>query len=346
MKVLQIHLVSRPDGQPKASNFAIAEVELPPLKHGQVLVKNHVMSVDPYMRRSMEEVATDLPPWPLRGQLDGPSVGEVVESKNPAFRSGDIVESMSGWQDYFISDGDDFVPYISANTAIAKRQVDASIAAKDYLGILGVAAQTGYFGMMHGTAILNGLVPGETLAVSSAAGVVGSVACQIGKIHEMRVIGSAGSDNKVAWLRETLGLDHAFNYKTTAYAAGLVAGAPNGIDLVIENASPEHLSACFPLMNEQKLILIAGLVGIYSTGGKVHKLDNFEYVLDRFLTVKSYPFMEFLDHYDSFVENMLTWRKAGKMLFNERQVEGLENAPLALQELLSGDNHGKILVSI
>lgn len=341
MLTRQVHLIRRPDGAATPDDFRIRDVMLPALQPGEVLVENLFMSIDPYMRRSMDPVATDLEPWPLDAALSGPSVGRVIQSRNAEFKEGEIVESMSGWQEHFVSSGERFVAYLSADNAIAKRDASGAAAPQDYLGLLGVASQTSYFGMMCAAT----LTAGETLVVSSGAGAVGSVACQIGKIHGMRVVTSAGSDRKVDWLRE-LGVDFAFNYRTRNISDALREGCPNGIDLVLESASPEHFSACLPLMNEQKLILIAGFISIYNTGGVVPNIRNFEYVLDRFLTVKSYPFMAYLDAYDQFAADMLRWRSEGKLTFNERMHDGLETAPAALCALFTGDSFGKSLVRL
>ena len=342
MKTRQVHLVARPTEKPTCEHFEMVEVELPPLGEGQVLVQNLYMSVDPYMRRSMDEVAKDLEPWPIRGPLNGPSIGKVVESRNSNFAVGDIVQSMSGWQAHFISDADEFIPYISPDNAIAKRELSNGAEPKDVLGLLGIASQTAYFGVMCATKP----TPGETVVVSSGAGTVGSIACQIAKIHDMRVVTSAGSDAKVDWLKDKIGVDFAFNYKSVHLPDALREGCPDGIDLVLENASPEHFSACLPLMNEQKLMLITGFISIYSTGGKVKNIDNFEYVLDKFLTVKCYPFMDYLDAYDQFVADMLAWRMAGKLHFEETIHEGLETAPEAFAGLFTGASFGKSLVKI
>jgi len=342
MKIKQLHLVQRPDGPPTEENFCCREVELPALREGQALIENMWMSVDPYMRRSMEAQATDIEPWPLNAPLNGPAIGRIIDSKNADFSVGDIVESMAGWQSHFISECDEYVPYISKDTAIIKRTGANGAEPKDYLGLLGVASQTGYFGMMRAAK----LTAGETVVVSSGAGTVGSVACQIAKIHGMRLVTSAGADEKVDWLKTEIGADYAFNYKTKTFHDAFREGCPNGIDLVLENATPEHLSACLPFMNESKLILIAGFVGLYNTGGKVRIIENFEYVLDRFLTVKSYPFMDYLDAYDQFVEDMTSWRRLGKMKFREQRHEGLETAPLALARLLAGKQNGKPLVKL
>ena len=341
MKTKQVHLLRRPD-KVSADDFLVREVELPGLEDGQVLVENLYMSVDPYMRRSMEPDGKDLEPWPINAPLDGPSIGRVIESNNPKYSEGDIVESMSGWQQHFISDADDFVAYISANNAIAKRTIKDDIDPKDYLGLLGIASQTAYFGLMCATT----LVPGETIVISSGAGSVGSLACQLAKIQGMRVVSSAGSDEKVAWLLDEVGVDYAFNYKTTAIDVGLREGCPNGIDQVLENASPEHLSACLPLMNYGKQLLIAGMVGIYDIGGRVKGIDNFEYVLDSFLTIKAYPFMDYLYAYDQFVKGMLNWRREGKVKYREHLFNGIESAPEALMSLFNGKARGKVIVEL
>ncbi len=342
MKTRQIHLIARPDGPACPAHFAVAEATLPPLAEGQVLVRNLWMSVDPYMRRSMEAEATDLEPWPLHAPLNGPSIGRVIQSRNPRFPEGCLVESMSGWQEHFVSDGEDFVPYLSADTAIARRDLSGGAQPQDFLGLLGVASQTGYFGMMCATSLMEG----QTAVISSAAGTVGSVACQIARLHGMRVVASAGTDDKVTWLRDVAGADHAFNYKKVAFADAFREACPDGIDLVLESASPEHLSACLPFMKEKGTILIAGFVGIYERGGKVRNIDNFEYVLDRFLTIKSYPFMDYLDHYEQFVADMVGWRNAGKLVFREQHYAGLEQAPQALIDLLAGRTSGKPLVFV
>ena len=337
----QLHLLRRPEGRPRPSDFALVEVRLPDLAEGELLVENLWMSVDPYMRRSMDADAKDLEPWPIGGALDGPCVGRVVQSRNEGFMVGDIVESMSGWQRHFISDGAPFVPYLTPNNAVAKRS-NPGASPRDYAGLLGMAAMTAYAGMN----CLAAIEPGQTVVVSSGAGTVGSLACQIARIRGARVVSSAGSDEKVAWLHSGLGVDHAFNYRTQPIADSLQEGCPQGIDLVLENASAEHLSACLPLMNELATILVAGFVSIYSTGGKVPPFDNFEFVLDRYLTIKGYRFMDSLDRYDDFVRDMLRWRAAGQLQLRETVYHGLASAPEALCSLFDHSVSGKVLVEL
>jgi NADPH-dependent curcumin reductase CurA len=341
IRTRQVHLVARPEGAARPDHFAVVEVELPDLAEGQVLVENLWMSVDPYMRRSMSPEATDLEPWPLGKALDGPSVGRVIESRNAAFAVGDIVESMSGWQEHFVSNAGEFVPYLSPSDSLAKRTA-AGARPQDYVGLLGVAALTAYRGMVH----IANVNPGDTVVVSSGAGTVGSLACQMAKIRGARVVTSAGSDAKVSFLREVIKVDHAFNYKTGDMSAALKAACPKGIDVLLENASPEHLCACLPLMNLQKQVIIAGFVGTYNLSSKIGLPENFEYVLDRFLTIQSYPFMDSLDRYDEFVADMVRWRGEGRMHLEECVYEGLERAPEALCALLDGKHIGKPLVRI
>lgn len=337
----QVHLVRRPDAEARVEDFRVVTAILPDLMDGQVLVQNLWMSVDPYMRRSMSPEATDLQPWPLYKALDGPSVGRVIESRHDSYVVGDIVESMSGWQEHFVSNAGAFVPYLSPNDSLVKRATRGA-EPQDHVGLLGVAALTAYRGMMH----LARVNPGETVVVSSGAGTVGSLACQMAKIRGARVVTSAGSDSKVEWLRSVVKADHAFNYRTSDIGAALREGCPKGIDLLLENASPEHLCACLPLMNLQKQVLIAGFVGTYNLSNKIGLPENFEYVLDRFLTIQSYPFMDSLDRYDEFVADMIRWRAEGRMHLEVRRYEGLENAPLALCTLLNGGQIGKPLVNL
>jgi len=321
--------------------FSLVDVELPELKDKQVLIKNLYMSVDPYMRLSMEDGA-DLEAWQLDSPLDGPSIGVVIESNNKNFNEGDIVESMSGWQEHFISDGDDFVPYISSNSAIKKRSVPKGLDAKDYLGLLGISSQCGYFAVNNATEVK----AGETFVVSSGAGNVGIMASQVAKIKGMRVVSSTGSDHKAEWLRNVLKIDYVFNYKKISYEEALKDGCPKGIDLVLESASAKHLSACMPLMNVGKTILLTGLIDIYDNGGKVKDFQNLEYILYSYLTLKSHVFMDYLDSYDSFLRDVTNWYLSEKLTYKEEVVEGLENAPKALISLFEGKSHGRILVSI
>lgn len=340
MKTKQIQLKYRPK-KISSDCFKLVESKIPALKKNQVLVENLYMSVDPYMRLSMEDGA-DLEAWKLNSALDGPSVGIVVDSKNKKFKEGDIVESMSGWQDHFISEGDEFIPYVSSNSAIKKRIVPTGFNAKDYLGLFGISSQCGYFAVNNATEVNKG----ETFVVSSGAGNVGMMASQVAKIKGMRVVSSTGSNHKAEWLKENLGIDYVFNYKEQSYEEALKKGCPDGIDLLLECASANHMSACMPLMNVGKTILLTGLIDIYDNGGKVKDFKNIEFILYSYLTLKSHVFMDYLNYYDNFIKDVTSWYLSDKLIYKEEIVEGIENAPNALVSLFEGKSHGKVLVSI
>ena len=340
MKTKQIQLKYRPK-KISSDCFKLVESKIPALKKNQVLVENLYMSVDPYMRLSMEDGA-DLEAWKLNSALDGPSVGIVVDSKNKKFKEGDIVESMSGWQEHFISEGDEFIPYVSSNTSIKKRIVPTGLNAKDCLGLFGISSQCGYFAVNNATEVNKG----ETFVVSSGAGNVGMMASQVAKIKGMRVVSSTGSNHKAEWLKENLGIDYVFNYKEQSYEEALKKGCPDGIDLVLECASANHMSACMPLMNVGKTILLTGLIDIYDNGGKVKDFKNIEFILYSYLTLKSHVFMDYLDYYDNFIKDVTSWYLSDKLIYKEEIVEGIENAPNALVSLFEGKSHGKVLVSI
>lgn len=337
----RVQLKRRPEGFPQAPDFELVTLPRPEPRQGEVLIQNIWMSVDPYMRRSMDADGKDLAPWPIGGVLDGPSVGRVIASRHPGFAEGDLVESMSGWQEHFISTGADFIPYLTPNDALAVRSA-AGARPRDWLGLLGIAAMTAYAGMV----CLSKAKRGETVVISSGAGTVGSIACQIGRINGLRVVTSAGNDDKVAWLRDVARVDHAFNYRGGPMSEALAKACPRGIDLLLENASPEHMSACLPLMNELKQILITGFISIYNSGGTISGIENFQYVLDRFLTVQAFRFMDSLDAYDQFVADMLRWRASGELILPETIHEGIDAAPEALCSLFTGASFGKVLVRI
>jgi NADPH-dependent curcumin reductase CurA len=337
----QVHLLERPKNISEGV-FSTVEASLRNIEAGEVLVRNLFMSVDPYMRRSMEESGVDLEPWPIGGPLDGPSVGVVEQSRHEEFKPGDLVEGMSGWQEYYVSDGSAFVPYLSPPASIIKRPPLPGVDPKDYVGILGIASQTAYYGLFRA---LDKLPDDGTLVVSSASGTVGMMVCQLAKKAGLRVVGSAGSDEKVSWLRENLEIE-AFNYKSQSLSVALERHCPDGIDLLFENASPEHFSACLPLMNYGATALIAGFISIYDTGGRVEKIDNFQFVLDSYLTVKGFAVTDYTASYHDFVKHVVKLRDAGELIFKEKIYNGLESAPAALCALFSGEAQGKLLVQI
>ena len=231
----EIHLRRRPAGMPVEDDFALATVPIPELRPGEVLVRNIYMSVDPYMRGRMNAGKSYTPPFQIGEPLTGGAVGQVVAALNGRFQVGDYVTSMLGWREYFVSDGRGLT------------RIDPRVAPiQAYLGVLGMPGLTAYVGLLD----IGRLQDGETVFVSAAAGAVGAVACQIAKIKGCRVIGSAGSPAKVAWLLDEAGVDAAFNYREVAdLAAELGRHCPQGIDVYFENVGGAHLEAALQHMN-------------------------------------------------------------------------------------------------
>src|SRR5262245_7974835 len=231
----QIHLASRPVGFPKDSDFKLVETSVPTPPDGQMLVRMLYVSVDPYMRGRMNDVKSYAAPFQIGEVIGGGSVGVVAQCNLASFKEGDIVEGMFKWQEYALSDG----------TGV--RKIDPSLApVSTALGVLGMPGLTAYFGLL---AICDPK-PGETIVVSGAAGAVGTIVGQIGKIKGCRVIGIAGADDKIAYLTDELGFDAAFNYKTvTNYYQKLRELCPNGVDVYFDNVGCEITDAGFSLLN-------------------------------------------------------------------------------------------------
>src|SRR5579872_1018768 len=223
----EIQLASRPHGMPNSDNFTLAQIELGPPHDGQVLVRNRYMSVDPYMRGRMNEKKSYVPPFQLGQPLDGGAVGEVIESRAQGFKPGDAVTSSFGWREYFIASPKELHP-------VSREIQPLSV----YLGALGMTGMTAWAGL-H----LVKVEAGDVIYISGAAGAVGNVAGQLAKIHGCKVIGSAGSMEKVKFLREECGFDIAFDYKTGPVVEQLKVEAPDGIDVYFDNVGGETLEA-------------------------------------------------------------------------------------------------------
>src|SRR6266481_608633 len=249
-KSREIRLKRRPDGMPALGDFELAETVLNAPGPGQMLIRNVVMSVDPYMRGRMVERESYVPPFQLGQALDGGAIGQIVASNNSRFSIGTYVSHMQGWRDYALSDGAGVMP------------VDSGLAPLSaYLGTLGMPGLTAYVGLLGMTAPKSG----ETVFVSAAAGAVGAVVCQIAKIKGCTVIGSAGSDDKVDWLKREGGCDHAINYKTAGdLTKALSKLAPGGIDIYFENVGGAHLIAALNCLKPLGRIAVCGMIEQYN----------------------------------------------------------------------------------
>lgn len=333
----EIRLKKRPQGLPSSDCFELVSVELPEIKDGELLVRNVWMSVDPYMRGRMNDVKSYVAPFALGAPLEGGAIGRVAASRHPAFAEGDYVFSERGWREFFIAGSD-------TDKVKGLRKIDSSaMPPRAYLGVAGMPGMTAYAGLM----LVGRPKPGETVFVSGAAGAVGSLVCQLAKIHGCTVIGSAGTEQKVQWLEEKAGVDAAFNYKKVgSIREALQIAAPRGIDVHFENVGGEHLSAAIRHMNTHGRVVICGLISDYNVRTGKDKHGLFMNILVKSLTVRGFIVTEFWDHYPEFLKALSGWIRDGRIKWEETVVEGIENAPEAFLGLFAGRNLGKMLVKL
>ena len=331
-KSREIRLKNRPEGLPRETDFELAEVELSEAGEGEILVQNIYMSVDPYMRGRMNDRKSYIPPFQLGKPLDGGCVGRVIASKNGPFQVGDYVYGMLGWREYFVSDGKELV------------KVDPAMApAQSYLGTLGMPGLTAWVGLLY----IGKPKKGETVFVSGAAGAVGSVVCQIAKLKGCRVVGSAGSDEKVSWLLNEAGVDAAFNYKKADdIIAEVGKHCPKGIDVYFENVGGAHLEAALEHMNPHGRIVMCGMISMYNATQPVPGPTNLAYIIIKQLTMQGFIVTDHYDKIQQFYSDMGKWMAEGKIKWKETVVDGIENAPKAFIGLFKGENFGKMIVKI
>ncbi len=326
MKTREIHLVNTPDGMPKDTDFELVETDLPDPGAGEVLVENIFMSVDPYMRGRMRQVA------PSGEALQGAAIGKIIASNNDNFKVGEYVNSGLGWREHYVSNGSGL------------GVVDGSLAPlSTYLGIMGMPGLTAYGGIL----VTGALKEGETVFVSAASGAVGSVVGQIAKIKNCRVVGSAGSDAKVEHLLSAYGFDPAFNYKSSNILSELRKGAPDGLDIYFENVGGAHLEAALWHMRQWGRIPVCGMIATYNdskvpTPGPI----NLSSMIYNHITMRGFVVSEFSSEQPQFLLDMSSWIREGKIKYQETVFEGIEKAPQAFQGLFIGANEGKMLVKL
>ncbi|MFD2078313.1 hypothetical protein SAMN05421678_114146 [Actinopolymorpha cephalotaxi] len=327
----EIHLASRPTGWPTPENFTLVEATVPDPGPGQVLVRNVVMSVDPYMRGRMNDVKSYVPPFQVGAPLDGGAIGEVVASQADGLRPGDLVLHGLGWREYAVVD------------AAAARKVDPDLAPlSTYLGVLGMTGLTAYAGLLEVAAFR----PGETVFVSAAAGAVGNLVGQIAKLKgAARVIGSAGSAAKVRRLEE-VGFDAAFDYHDGPVAESLKAAAPDGIDVYFDNVGGDHLEAALGSLRTHGRVAVCGMISQYNSTEPPAAPRNLGLLIAQRLTVRGFLVADHADLQDQFVGEMAGWLREDRVKYDETFADGIENAPDAFLGVLRGDNLGKMLVRL
>ena len=323
----EIHLVKRPEGMPVNSDFATVEATLSAPADGEVLVRNIYMSVDPAMRPAMTNGQTK-----LDRAMEGSAIGQVAASNHPNFPEGSYVLHRAGFREYHVSDGKDLSVIVPEGESLTT-----------HLHVLGMTGLTAYGGML----VTGELKENENVFVSAAAGAVGSVAVQIAKIKNCRTIGSCGSDEKVDYLTNELGLDGAFNYKTQSIARSLHELLPEGIDVYFENVGGAHLDAAMGQMRALGRVPVCGMISAYNTkGARSEGVTTLSNMIYNRVTMKGFVVYEFFDMRDQFLADMRQWIAEGKMKYQETIMQGVENAPNAMIGLLQGENSGKMLVQI
>jgi NADPH-dependent curcumin reductase CurA len=330
----EIQLASRPHGFPTTDNFRLVETELPPTAEGQVRVRNLYVSVDPYMRGRMNDVPSYVPPFQLGKTLEGGAVGEVVESQAEGVAVGDIVTSNLGWREAFVAG------------AREVHKVDPQVRPLSaYLGVLGATGLTAWVGL-H----LVDVKAGDRVFISGAAGAVGSIAGQLAKLRGCRVVGSAGSAEKVKMLTDELGFDAAFNYKDSHQDGDLTralkAAAPDGIDVYFDNVGGDHLEAALSAMRLYGRIIACGAISHYSDETPAPGPRNLAFMIGKRLTMKGFIIMDWFQKMPDFLKEVSGPVAAGRIKVKETERNGIENAPQAFLDLLRGGNVGKMVVKL
>ncbi|MEU0394792.1 NADP-dependent oxidoreductase [Streptomyces sp. NPDC006208] len=326
------HLVARPHGWPKAEDVALREVPVAAPGEGRILVRNHYFSVDPYMRGRMNDVKSYVPPFQLDQPMDGGAVGEVIASEAEGFEVGDHVLHGLGWREY-------------ANVpAKHATKVDPSLAPLSaYLGVLGMTGLTAYAGLFD----VASFKEGDAVFVSGAAGAVGSQVGQMAKLRgASRVIGSAGSDEKVKLLVEKYGFDAAFNYKSGPVAQQLKDAAPDGIDVYFDNVGGDHLEAAISSLNVHGRATICGMIAQYNATEPSPAPRNLALVIGKRLRLQGMLVGDHAALQPQFVQDVAGWIRSGELKYDETVVEGMEHGFDAFLGLLRGENTGKMIVSL
>jgi len=330
MENRRIVLASRPKGWVSEENFRLENAPLPRPAEGEVLVKNLWLSLDPYMRGRMDDRKSYAAKQELGEVMIGGTAGEVIESRNPAFKSGDAVVGMLGWQQYGCADGKGL------------RKVDAGrVPLSAYLGVLGMPGVTAWVGLLD----ICRPKEGETVAVSAASGAVGSVVGQIARLKGCRAVGIAGGKAKCDYVVKELGFDACVDYKASSFNDDLKTAAPKGVDCYFENVGGEILDALLRRMNPFSRIAVCGLISQYNLT-EPYGVKTFQSILTNRIKVQGFIVSDRLELWAKALPELAGWVAEGKIKYRESVVEGLENAPRGLIALLQGGNFGKQLVKL
>ena len=330
-------LAKRPVGMPQDSDFEMISTECPEPSDGQIQVRNHWMSVDPYMRGRMYDRESYVPPFQIGETLQGGAVGVVTASAHPDYAEGDLVNSMAGWRE----------AYTAVPEAVLANKLPGGTGLPEsaFLGVAGMPGLTAYAGLLR----VAELKEGDVVFVSGAAGAVGSTVVQIAKIKNCTVIGSAGGPEKCALVKE-LGADHVIDYKAAGDYAGLLSAlqqsAPKGIDVYFDNVGGDHFQAAIEMSRPMGRMAICGMISQYNDLEATPGPNNVIQIVGKQLQIKGFIVSTHIDMQPDFIKDMATWIASGQMKFEETVMDGVENAPAAFMGLFTGSNKGKMLVKL
>lgn len=332
MTTKQIVLASRPEGMPIIDNFRFENIELPPIQSGEVLLKAIYVSVDPYLRGRMNDSKSYVPPFQIGQPIQSGIVARVIDSKNDDFKKEDFVSGNLDWKEYQIGKG------------IGLIKIDAGAAPLSaYLGILGMTGLTAYLGLTE----IGVPKPGETIVVSGAAGAVGTVVGQIGKMLGCKVVGIAGAGNKIDLLKSKFKFDDAINYKTIPDMKEAIKNAcPDGVDIYFDNVGGEISDAVLGNINKYARIIICGAISLYNktktpVGPRIQPI-----ILTRSATMRGFIVSDFSAKFPTAIKQLASWLQQGKLTYSETIVEGFDNIPQAFLDLFEGKNEGKMVVKV
>jgi NADPH-dependent curcumin reductase CurA len=325
----RIVLASRPSGEVEAANFRLETAEIPAIADGQILVRNHYLSLDPYMRGRMSDAKSYAEPQPLDATMIGGTVGQVVESKHPKFAAGDFVAGMFGWSEIGVSDG-----------ALLRKLDTTHIPLSAYLGPVGMPGMTAWFGFNQ----IMQPKAGETVVVSAASGAVGSVVGQLAKLRGCRAVGIAGGKDKCDYVVNELGFDACIDYKAGNLEGDLAAATPDGVDAIFENVGGAVFDAALARTNAFARVALCGMIAGYN--GEDVPIRNARVLLTNRLTVRGFIVSEHIELWPQGLGELGGLVATGKLTYRESIADGLAAAPEAFMGLLKGKNFGKQLVKL
>ena len=328
----QWRLAARPSGLPKESDFSWHEEPVAEPGDGELLVRNLYLSLDPANRGWMTGRKTYIDPVGIGDVMFGSTIAVVESSRHQDFQPGEIVSGFLGWQDYALA----------SPRALVKLPPELPVPLEDYFAVFGHVGMTAYFGLLD----VGRPAEGETLVVSAAAGAVGSLVGQLGKLHGCRVVGIAGSDKKCSWLTAELGFDAAVNYRREPVAEALAASCPEGIDVYFDNVGGEILEAALSGINDRARIVVCGMISQYNAIEPPPGPRNLGNLLIHRARMEGFIVLDYFLRASEAIEALGAWVSEGRLRYRVHVVEGLEEAPAALNYLFDGRNEGKLVIKL